>query len=112
MVTAILCSVLLVWGQAWLTPVASAATCAKMRAMPCCHNGMMSCCAAKAAGTAKPVASAPLRGSVAAPLALIMALALAWQWSQLLVRQLTARRLVPVAARKAPLYARDCARLI
>ena len=112
LVTVILCSVLLVLGQAWSTPVASATTCARVCNMPCCHGGMMSCCAAKTTGTTKPVAPVPLRGSVATPLLLLLALAAAWQLPALAARQVTVFRLVPVHARKSRLYARDCSRLI
>lgn len=110
--TVILCSVLLVLGQAWATPVAAAATCVRVCHMPCCHGGVMTCCAAKTAGTAKPVAPVPLRGSVAMPLLLLLALAAAWELPGMAVRQLSAFRLVPIYARKSPLYARDCSRLI
>jgi hypothetical protein len=113
LVTVMLCSVLLVLGQAWSTPVASATTCARVCNMPCCHGGMMmSCCAAKTAGTAKPVAPVPLRGSVALPLLLLLALATAWQLPKLAAQQVAAVQLVPVYARKSRLYARDCSRLI
>ena len=113
LIIVILCSILLVLGQAWSTPVASATTCARACNMPCCHGGMMmSCCAAKTAGTSKPVAPVPLRGSVALPVLLLLALAAAWQLPALAAQQVSAFRLVPVYARKSRLYARDCSRLI
>jgi hypothetical protein len=108
-----LCSVLLVLGQAWSTPVAATATCARVCNMPCCHGGMMmSCCAAKTAGTSKPVAPVPLRGSVALPLLWLLALATAWQLPTLAAQRVAAFQLVPVNARKSLIYARDCSRLI
>ncbi len=110
--TVLFCSVLLVLGQAWSTPVAAAATCVRICHMPCCHGGLMTCCAAKTAGTAKPVAPVPLRGSVAMPLLLLLALVAAGDLPRLAARQAAAFRLVPVYARKSPLYARDCSRLI
>jgi len=73
---------------------------------------MMSCCAAKTGGTTKPVSSAPLRGSVAMPLLLLLALAAAWQLPKLAAQPVSAFRLVPVNARKSRLYERDCSRLI
>ena len=112
LITVILCSVLLVLGQAWSTPVATATTCARVCQMPCCHGGMMSCCAAKTTGTAKPVAPVPLRGSVAMPLMWLLALAAAWQLPKRAAQAISAFRLVPVKARKSRLYARDCSRLI
>jgi len=112
LIIVLLCSVLLVLGQAWSTPVASATTCARVCNMPCCHDGMMSCCAAKAAGTTKPVAPVPLRGSVAMPLLWLVALAAAWQLPKRAAQSISAFRLVPVHARKSRLYARDCSRLI
>jgi len=110
--TVILCSVLLVLGQVWQAPAGPAAACAKMSGMACCHNGMMSCCAAKTTTPAKPTAPAPLRGSVAGPLLFLLALGAAWQLVQWAVRHVSVYRLVPIYSRKSPLYARDCSRLI
>ena len=110
--TVILCSVLLVLGQAWATPVASGSSCARMSSMPCCQNGLMSCCAAKSAGSTKPVAPVPLRSGLAAPFLMLLALVATWQFFNFEERRTQAVRLIPIYATSSPLYARDCARLI
>jgi hypothetical protein len=107
--SAILSGLLLVWAQLLAAPIPA---CAKQPAHACCHcGGKMSCCSAPTSGS-QPMPAVPSNAGpqkqfpISAPA--FVAVALPENRAGLVY---SASR-IPLMPEGAPLYARDCARLI
>lgn len=105
-----LCSVLLILGQVWVTPVTAAAACTQMKDMPCCQHGAMPCCQARGAAPAKPASTVPVRVSLAVPV--LVLLLDAWQAPEMSAPGVPTCLSPSFSTANQPLYERDCARLI
>jgi len=106
---AIVCSLLLAW-----TPIVSAQAPAAgvvRVAHACCHCGK-ACCAAPSSPESQPVPAAPVPVSNQSQLLTLAPTALAWTLPDAPAPDFSASVSSLLTANAAPLYARDCARLI
>jgi len=107
---AIVCSLVLVWTQGVLVqaPAAGAARVAQA----CCHCGKAGCCAAPHSPESRPAPAAPVPSSSQNQLWSLAPATLAWTLPDGEAHELSASSFSPLIAAGAPLYARNCARLI
>jgi len=106
---AILFGVVLVWAQLLAAPTP---TCVQQPLRPCCHcGGKMSCCASSSSGS-QPAPAIPSTAGTQNQLSLLAPASLAWALPENEAGSISAAGMPPLTVAGAPLYARDCARLI
>jgi hypothetical protein len=112
MAVAIVCSLLLAGTQIVpaAAPLAGAAN-PICSARPCCKKDCSKCCAARPAPASQPV-SAPVRSSLQEPSASVAPALVAWTLPAPVSLALPDFHSLLASSIPAPLYARDCARLI
>jgi hypothetical protein len=107
---AIVCSFLLAGAPFLLAQVAS--PCVKQN-HACCHSGgKMNCCAAKSLPDSQPTPAVPAQSGSQNQFLLLAPYALAWTLLNNETHPISFAALSPSSVTGAPLYARDCARLI
>jgi len=107
---AILFGLLLVWAQLLAAPVPPA--CAKQPAHACCHcGGKMSCCSAPSSGS-QPLPAIPSNAGAQKQLTISAPAIVAVALPESRAGSISSAFVSPLTASGAPLYARDCARLI
>ncbi|MGA3267611.1 MAG: hypothetical protein ABSE16_12390 [Verrucomicrobiota bacterium] len=112
LVLAMFCSVLLAG-----TPFLPAqAPCAKQPrhtcGCACCHGGVMPCCAAKGSPASPAAPAVPASSTTQNQISLLAPAVIAWALPAHAIRPLTRSSASPLLAADAPLFARNCARLI
>jgi hypothetical protein len=106
---AILFSFLLVWAQLLAAP---APACAKQPAHARCHcGGKMSCCSTPSSGS-QSVPAVPVPSGIQNQFSFLTPAVMAWTLPETGAGSISYARLPPLTASSAPLYARDCVRLI
>jgi hypothetical protein len=106
---AIVCSLLLAWTP--IVPARAQAAGVGHVAHACCHCGK-ACCAAPASPQSQPVPAAPVPASNQGQLLTLALTALAWTLPDAQTPEFSTSVSSLLTANAAPLYARDCARLI
>jgi hypothetical protein len=108
--SAILFGLLLVWAQLLAAPALP--VCAQQPAHACCHcGGKMSCCAAPSSGSpSAPAVPAP--SGMQNQFSFLAPARVAWSLPENAAGSISSAFVLPLTASSAPLYARDCARLI
>jgi hypothetical protein len=107
---AILFSFLLVWAQLLAAP---APACSRQPAHACCHcGGKMSCCAAQPSPCSQSAPAVPAPSGIQNQFSFLAPALLAWALPENEAGSISSAFVLPLTASGAPLYARDCARLI
>jgi len=107
---AIVCSFLLAGAPFLLAQAAP--PCAKQNQARCHCGGKMSCCAAKSLPDSRPLPSVPAPSSSQNQFSLLVPSTLAWTLQNNETHPFSFAAISSSLATGAPLYARDCARLI
>jgi hypothetical protein len=106
---AIVCSLLLAWTP--IVPAQAPAAGVARVAHACCHCGK-ACCAAPSSPDSQPVPAAPVPASYQSQLLTLAPAALAWILPDAPAPDFSTSVSSLLTANAAPLYARNCARLI
>jgi hypothetical protein len=107
---AILFGLLLVWAQLLVVP---APACSRQPTHACCHcGGKMSCCAAQPAPCSPSAPAVPASYGIQNQFSFLAPALLAWFLPENEAGSISSAFVSPLAVSGAPLYARDCARLI
>ena len=108
---AIVCSLVLVAAQLFAAPLP--ASCAKAPVRACCHcGGKMSCCRSQSASNSQPVPANSVRTGAQNQFLLLTSSVAAWVLPDARSVEFSFSFSSPLTANGAPLFARDCARLI
>jgi len=107
---AILFSSLLVWAQ---LPAAPMPACSRQPVRACCHcGGKMSCCAAQPVSGSQSAPAVPAPSGIQNQFLLPAPALMVWALPENEAGSISSAFVSPLTASGAPLYARDCARLI
>ncbi|MGA3142048.1 MAG: hypothetical protein ABSF10_03265 [Verrucomicrobiota bacterium] len=107
---AILFSFLLVWAQLLAAP---ALACSRQPAHACCHcGGKMSCCAAQPSPCSQSAPAVPAPSGIQNQFSFLAPVLMIWSLPENEAGSISFAFVSPLTASGAPLYARDCARLI
>ncbi|MGO8835787.1 MAG: hypothetical protein ACLQAH_12305 [Limisphaerales bacterium] len=107
---AILFSFLLVCVQLLAAP---APACSRQPVHACCHcGGKMSCCAAQSSPCSQSAPAVPAPSGMQNQFLLPVPALMVWAWPENEAGSISYAFVSPLKASGAPLYARDCARLI
>jgi hypothetical protein len=108
--SAILLSLLLAWSQLLAAPAPP--TCAQP-AHACCHcGGKMSCCAAQPSPCSQSAPAVPAPSGIQNHFLFLAPALMVWALPENEAGSISSAFVSPLTASGAPLYARDCARLI
>jgi hypothetical protein len=111
--TAILFSVLVVWMQVAPAPGSASPACVKPamgNCADCCNH--MACCATKPASNSQPAPAVPTQSNIQNQISLLAPSVVAWTLPQNSAGSISSITLSPLLAMAAPLYERNCARLL
>ncbi|MGA2786779.1 MAG: hypothetical protein ABSF60_04565 [Verrucomicrobiota bacterium] len=107
---AILFGLLLVWAQLLAAPALPA--CARQPAHGCCHcGGKMNCCSAPMSGS-QSAPAVPAPSGIQNQFSFLAPAVMAWALPENAAGSISSAFVLSLTASSAPLYARDCARLI
>jgi hypothetical protein len=107
---AILFSFLLVWAQLLAAP---ALACSRQPAHACCHcGGKMSCCSAQPSPGSQSAPAVPAPSGIQNQFSFLAPVLMIWSLPENEAGSISFAFVSPLTASGAPLYARDCARLI
>jgi hypothetical protein len=108
--SAILFGLLLVWAQLLAAP---APACGKQPAHASCHcGGKMSCCAAQPSSGSQSAPAVPASSGIQNQFSFPAPALMVWALPENEAGSISSAFVSPLTASGAPLYARDCARLI
>jgi hypothetical protein len=108
---AILFGLLLVWTQLLAAPTLP--ECSRQPAHACCHcGGKMSCCAAQPSSGSQSAPAAPSPSGIQNQFSFLAPALMVWALPENEAGSISSAFVSPLTASGAPLYARDCARLI